>query len=245
MLLVLTACAGSEETDPAESDATVTAAAVYSGILTKVRLGMTESKIISMIPDSSPLNYQDDYELWTVDSDTNMQKIRDYLPEGDLNYYADDSLITFFLKDKNGSPEKILSGYMEEVYGVFSQDASVKFYNDTIARLEEEFGVTPTGTMSGEQGIDEELTLKQVYDCPSATVTFICTYKWQTVNEKDDYYGSSFSVKLMGKTIKDEVALETGVFTPAVTATGSDTSKADETTAPAENETESETEPAE
>jgi hypothetical protein len=128
---------------------------------------------------------------------------------------------------------------MEEVYGLFPQEESVDFYNDTIDRLTEEFGVEPTGTMSGTQGIDEEILLKQVFDCPSATVTFYCTYKWQTVNEIDDYYGYYFAVKLMGKTIKDEVALDND-FTPAATAT---TAASEETEEETEKDTEAETVP--
>jgi hypothetical protein len=238
-ILCLTACSSDETADPTASETTVVEA-VYTGVLSRIRLGMTESKIISMMPDSVPLYYQDDFEMWSVDPDTNMEAITDYLPEGDLNYYADDSIITYYFKNQSGSPEKILTGYMEEIHGVFSQDASVKFYNDTIARLTEEYGVEPVGTMTGEQGIDNELQLKQVYDCPSATVTFYCTYTWQNVNDVEDYYGSYFAVKLMGKTIKEEVPLD-NKFTPAATATsptGDETEPAADETEPPAEETE-------
>jgi predicted small secreted protein len=240
---VFAACdkAEGEGTDPEATETTVPA---YIGILSKLRIGMTESKILSMLADNVPAYYQNDFEMWTVDPDTNMQRIRDYIPADALSYFADDSIITYYFKNQNGNPEKILTGFMEEVYGVFPQDVSIDFYNDTIKRLTEEYGVEPTGTQTGEQGIDEELVLKQVFDCPSATITFICTYKWQTVNEIEDYYGYSFSVKLMGKAIKEEVALD-NEFTPAVTVTtnaNGETEKAEEET---EKKTEEETEPAE
>jgi hypothetical protein len=237
--LVFSACnsdKGDGEADP-NTTAAETITTAYSGILSKVRIGMTESKILSMIADGVPVYYQDDYEMWTVDPDTNVQKIRDYIPKDNLVYFADDSIITYYLKDQQGNPDKILTGFMEEVYGVFPQEESVDFYNDTIDRLTEEFGVEPTGTMSGTQGIDEEILLKQVYDCPSATVTFYCTYRWQTVNEIEDYYGYYFAVKLMGKTIKEEVALDND-FTPAATAT---TAASEETEKETEKETEAET----
>jgi hypothetical protein len=215
-------------------DSTASAVAEYAGILTKIRLGMTETKVISMLPDSVPLYYQDDFEMWSIDPDTNMQTIRTYLPEGDLKYYADDSIITYFFKNQNGNPDKILTGYMEEVHGVFPQDVSIKFYNDTAERLKTEYGVTPVGTQTGTEGIDSEIQLKQVYDCPSVTVTFYCTYSWQNVNGVDDYYGSYFAVKLMGKTIKEEIPLASDGFTAAVTATTP--APGQETTAPEETE---------
>ncbi|MDR0943548.1 MAG: hypothetical protein LBM41_03350 [Ruminococcus sp.] len=214
-VISFSACNSDDDVDP---NATALEPA-YAGILTKIRLGMTETKVISMLPDSVPLYYQDDFEMWSIDPDTNMQAIRTYLPEGDLNYYADDSIITYYFKNQNGNPDHILTGYMEEVHGVFPQDASIKFYDDTAKRLQEEYGVTPIGTQTGTEGIDSEIQLKQVYDCPSATVTFYCTYTWQNVNGIDDYFGSYFAVKLMGKTIKEEVALASDGFTAAVTAT--------------------------
>jgi hypothetical protein len=218
-----------DEADPAAT----TAAPAYAGILTKIRLGMTETKVISMLPDSVPLYYQDDFEMWSIDPDTNMQNIRTYLPAEDLTYYADDSIITYYFKNQNGNPDKILTGYMEEVHGVFPQDVSIKFYDDTAKRLQEEYGVTPIGTQTGTEGIDSEIQLKQVYDCPSATITFYCTYSWQNVNGIDDYYGSYFAVKLMGKTIKEEVALASDGFTAAVTATSAAAGEETEaTTAP-------------
>jgi hypothetical protein len=229
LVVSFSACNSEEPVDPAATEA----APAYAGILTKIRLGMTETKVISMLPDSVPLYYQDDFEMWSIDPDTNMQNVRTYLPADDLTYYADDSIITYYFKSQNGNPDHILTGYMEEVHGVFPQDASIKFYDDTAKRLQEEYGVTPIGTQTGTEGIDSEIQLKQVYDCPSATITFYCTYSWQNVNGIDDYYGSYFAVKLMGKTIKEEVALASDGFTAAVTAT----------TAAAGDETEATTEP--
>ena len=61
-LTCLTACGKDEETAVAEN--------AYAGILTKVKLGMPLTKIVSLQPDSVELYYEDDTTIWCVNSDT-------------------------------------------------------------------------------------------------------------------------------------------------------------------------------
>ena len=67
----------------------------YSGILTRVKLGMPLTKIVSMQPDGVELYYEDDTTIWSINSDTDLMEVRNIIPAEDQYFYADDSIITY------------------------------------------------------------------------------------------------------------------------------------------------------
>jgi hypothetical protein len=218
----------------------------YAGILTKVRLGMPESRVISLQPESTELFYQtgNDYIMWSVNPDTEIQRLRDLLPPDDLYYYTDDSIITYYLKDNEDKTEKVLDGYMQEVYCIVPRNIAVDFYNAQVKYLAEKYGVESKGTRRGTEDVDLELNFKEVYDCPSSTVTFEATFTSDTVNGVNDYYGTHFAITLMGKETQTEIGISSGEMTVPTTAKTKAT-KAEKTEAESESEseTEAETEP--
>ena len=62
---------------------------VYSGILTKVKLGMPMTKIVSLQPDGVTLNFETDTRLWSVNSDTEIMELREVVPADNPVYYVD------------------------------------------------------------------------------------------------------------------------------------------------------------
>jgi hypothetical protein len=233
MILTVTACGETETVIPP-----------YEGILTKVRLGMSESKVVALQPEEAELYYQtgNDYIMWTVNPDTEIQSLRDYIPADDMYYYCDDSIITYYLKDNADKTEKVLSGYMQEVYCVIPRDIAVNFYNAQVKYLTEKYGIESSGTGTGIEGVDLELHFKEVMVASSFTVTFEATFTSETVNGVNDYYGTHFSLSLIGNDSLAEIPLGSGEMT-VPTTTKAKATKAEteaETTAQTEAETETE-----
>ena len=89
----------------------------YSGILTKIKLGMPLTKIVSMQPDGVELYWDDDTTIWSINPDTDLNaEVSALVPEEDQYYYSDDSIITYNFKTKKGDDEIYLKGYSEEVH---------------------------------------------------------------------------------------------------------------------------------
>ena len=86
----------------------------YTGVLSKVRLGMPMKKIVAL-NSGSELYYDSDTEIWCVSTDTDLMEIRDRIPADAQFYYADDSLITYTFKYNENDGENYLTAYMEEV----------------------------------------------------------------------------------------------------------------------------------
>jgi hypothetical protein len=233
MIFALAACGEEEKVIPP-----------YEGILTKVRLGMPETRVVALQPEEAELYYQtgNDYIMWSVNPDTEIQSLRDYLPPEDLFYYCDDSIITYYLEDNDDKTEKVLSGYMQEVYCVVPRDIAVEFYNAQVKYLTTKYGMESSGTRTGIEDVDLELNFKEVMTGSSFNVTFGATFTSQTVNGVNDYYGTHFYVTLMKSDAPTEVPVESGEMTVP------ETTKAKTTKAEKETETEAEaeeTEPAE
>ena len=195
----LTACGKEEETAVSEN--------AYSGILTKVKLGMPLTKVISLQADGIELYYEDDVTIWSVNTDTELNEIRNVISPDHTYYYVDDSIITYNFRTVKGDDEIYLDGYMSEVTCLLDRDTATKYFEDKTAELAKKHGAEPVGAMTGTEGMDMELTYTQKYDCPSYNVVFTMVETYDTVNGVDGYYGTYFAIEIIEKTVKTETEI--------------------------------------
>lgn len=205
-LTCLTAC-GEDEEEAAVSIES------YVGILTKVKLGMPLTKIVSLQPDEVELYYEDDTTVWCVNTDTELNEIRNFIAADHTYYYVDDSIITYNFRTEKGDSEIYLNGYMSEITCLLDRDTAKKYFESKTAELAKKHGAEPVGTMTGTEGMDMNLTYIQKYDCPSYNVVFTMVETYDTVNNVDDYYGTYFSIEIIEKKVKTETAI--GIETEA------------------------------
>lgn len=176
----------------------------YSGILTKVKLGMPLTKIVSLQPDGVDLYYETDTTIWSINNDTEIKEISNLIPEESAYYYTDDSIITYYFVTKNGDTEIYLHGYTSEIGCLIDRETAKNYFIEKTDQLEKRYKAVPVGTITGTEGIDMELIYKEVYDCPSYTVTFIMKQTYDTVDGVEDYYGTFFSIDITEKIVKIE-----------------------------------------
>ena len=199
-LTCLTACGKDEETAAAENG--------YSGILTRVKLGMPLTKVVSLQPDGVELYYEDDTTIWCVNTDTELNALRDVIAPDHTYYYVDDSIITYNFRTVKGDNEIYLNGYMSEITCLLDRDTATKFFEDKTAELAKKHGAEPVGAMTGTEGMDMNLTYTQKYDCPSYNIVFTMVETYDTVNGVDGYYGTYFAIEIIEKAVKTEVAID-------------------------------------
>lgn len=197
-LCCFTACGKDEEATPESG---------YTGILTKVKLGMPLTKIVSLQPDGVELYYEDDVTIWSVNTDTELMEIRDLVPAEDAYFYADDSIITYKFRTVKGDEEIYLNGYMSEVTCLLDRETATKYFESKTAELAKKHGVEPVGAMTGTEGMDMNLTYTQKYDCPSYNIVFTMVETYDTVNGVDGYYGTYFAIEIIEKAVKTETAI--------------------------------------
>ncbi len=201
-LTCFTACGGDDEAAPE--------APAYSGILTKVKLGMPLTKVVSLNANNNvELYYETDTCVWSINPDTELMELKSRLPEGEQFYYVDDSIITYNFKTVKGTEEMLLNNYVSEVHCLVDRDTARKFFDDKTVELSKKHGVEPVGTQTGTEDIDMEITYKQTFNCTSYVLTFSMVEKYDTVNGVDGYYGSFFSIDVKEKEVKDETAIQT------------------------------------
>jgi hypothetical protein len=116
----------------------------------------------------------------------------------------------------------------------------VDYYYADVAYLNNKYGVESKGTRTGTEGVDLELHFKEELVKESFTVTFQATFTSQTVNGINDYYGTHFSLTLMGNETSAEMPISSGEMTLPVTEKTKATEA--ETTTAAEAETSAEAE---
>ncbi len=201
MTTAIFAACGKDETEVPEN--------VYSGILTKVKLGMPMTKIVSLQPDGVTLNFETDTRLWSVNSDTEIMELREVVPADNPVYYVEDSIITYDFKTVKGDENIYLCGYMSEAYCCLERQTARDFFDKKTAELAAKHGVEAAGAQTGTEDIDMELVYTQRYDCPSYTVIFTMKEKYDTVEGVDGYYGSYFSIEVKEKDVKTETPITT------------------------------------
>lgn len=194
-----TACGKEEEAVPETA---------YAGILTKVKLGMPLTKIVSLQPDGVELYYEDDVTIWSVNTDTELMEIRNLIPAEDAYFYADDSIITYNFRTVKGDEEIYLDGYMSEVTCLLDRETATKYFETKTAELAKKHGAEPVGAMTGTENMDMTLTYTQKYDCPSYNIVLTMVETYDTVNGVDGYYGTYFAIEIIEKAVKTEVAID-------------------------------------
>lgn len=192
-----------------EEDAGSEDSAAYSGILTKVKLGMPLTKIISINQQNNVnLNYETDTVIWSQNPDTELMEIRELIPAESAYYYVDDSLITYNFETRKGDDEIYLNGYMSEVYCLLDRDTAKKYFDEKTAELAKRHNVEPSGAQIGTEDIDLEIDYVQRYSCPSYDLIFTRTDKYDTVDGVEGYYGSHFSIEVKAKVNKEETPID-------------------------------------
>lgn len=181
---------------------------VYSGILTKVKLGMPMTKIVGLQPDSVTLNFETDTRLWSVNTDTELMELRNVIPADNPIYYVEDSLITYDFKTVKGDENIYLCGYLAEAYCCVERQTAEDFFANKTEELKKRHSAESAGTLKGTEDVDMELVYTEKLDCPSYTVTFTMKEKYDTVEGVDGYYGSYFSIEVREKEVKSEVPIE-------------------------------------
>ncbi len=193
-LISLTACKKDEDA--------AAELAEYTGILTKIRLGMPMTKIIGMQNNGTQLNYENDTTLWCVEKDTDIMEIKTLLPEEAMFYYVDDSFVTYYFQTKKGETDLFLNGYAEEVYCLLDRKIGEEYFLNKAKALRDFHKAEGVGSMTGTEGIDLELVTEMKYDCPSYTVTFKMVETFDTIEDVEGYYVTYYSIEVMEKTNK-------------------------------------------
>lgn len=180
----------------------------YSGVLTKVRLGMPMKKVQGL-NSGNQLYYGSDTEIWCVSSDIDLMEIAGRLPENDQFFYVQQSLITYNFKFVETEQDYLLSGYDEELLGLIPRATAMDYYNLKKKQLIEKYNANPeavTTTCTGTEGVDNSLEYRTELILSSFTVSFDMELKYDTIDGVDDYYGDYFKISV--EEVKNKAAVE-------------------------------------
>lgn len=197
MMSGLTAC--SKEEESAETE--------YAGVLTKVRLGMPMSKIISLNSDTE-MYYESDTEIWCVNTDTDLMEIKNLIPEENQFYYVEDSLITYKFKFDEGDQENYLTGYIEEVPCMLDRATAEKYYEDKKAAIAKKYNCSDESIQSsktGTEGVDLNIDYVTGMTLSSFEIIFTMQTTYDIVDGVEDYFGTYYSIEL--KELKNKTAV--------------------------------------
>lgn len=184
-------------------------AAGYTGILTKVKLGMPLTKIVTLNQANGVnLNYETDTVVWSQNPDTELMEIRELIPTESAYYYIDDSLITYSFETRKGDEEIYLISYMAEAYGLLDRKTAEEYYNKKTDELAAKHGVEAVKSVKGKEDIDLDVDYISRYSCATYDLTFTMRETYDTVDGVDGYYGSYFSIEVKEKENKEEVAVQ-------------------------------------
>lgn len=197
-LTLLAACGKSEE---AAED-------TYTGVLTKVRLGMPMKKVISL-NSATEMYYESDTEIWCVNPDTDLMEIRELIPADNQFYYAEDSLITYKFRFDESDGENYLEGYIEEVPCLIDRETAMKYYEDKKARLAAKYSVpaeAAISTITGTEDVDLNLDYVTTMTLSSFELVLTMQLTYDIVDGVEDYYGTYYSIELKELKNKTPVA---------------------------------------
>ncbi len=205
MCVTLLAACGKEEEGAA-------IATEYAGILTKVKLGMPLTKIISLQNDGVELYYEDDVTIWSMNEDTDLYLDTSALvPAEDPIYYTGNSIITYKFRTVKGDEELYLNGYTEEVHCLLERKVAEEYFNKKTEQLVNKHckgeGAAVNGSMTGTEDIDMELVYSQSISASSYDIIFSMTLTYENVNGVEGYYATKYDIQLVEKAVKTPVAI--------------------------------------
>lgn len=180
----------------------------YTGVLSKVRLGMPMKKIIAL-NSGSELYYDSDTEIWCVSTDTDLMEIKNRIPADSQFFYADDSLITYTFKYSESDGENYLTAYMEEIPCKLDRKTAEEYYKYKKAALISKYAPAEeavVSTVTGTEGVDLTLDNVTVMTLSSFEVTLTMQLTYDTVDGVEDYFGTYYSVKI--KELANKTAVE-------------------------------------
>lgn len=180
----------------------------YTGVLSRVRLGMPINKVFALM-DSSEAYFESDTEIWYVNNDTDLMEIKSMIPEDSQFFYTDDSLITFNFRTEGTANDRYLESYLEELPCKVSRETAMSYYEAKKESLVAKFSPDPTAvstTMTGSEGVDMNLDYSTVMTLSSFEVTFNMELTYDTVDGIEDYYGTFFSIEV--KELKNKTAID-------------------------------------
>ncbi|MCH5194566.1 MAG: hypothetical protein J1F11_11430 [Oscillospiraceae bacterium] len=181
----------------------------YNGILTKVKLGMPLSKIVSLQPDNVNLYYESDTTIWSVNTDTELMEITSLIPaDKEQHFYVEDSIITYNFRTVKGDEEIYLNDYISEVQCRLERKTAEEYFYAKTDELAAKHKVEPISVKTGTEGIDLDVTYMQKFDYPSYTFIFTMKETYDTIEGVDGYYGSYFSMEVKEKEVKTEVPID-------------------------------------
>lgn len=190
MLMTCTAgCGNSEEDASAESTE-------YSGVLSRIRLGMPQSKVLSL-NNQEEVFYESDAVIWCINPDTDIMEIRDIIPADNGYYFCDESVVTYNFEQDENDGEYYLDSYSEESKILLDRELASQYYEDKVKSLAAKYkcGNYVTNQL-GTEGVDEDFTLETVMTLSSFSVVTDMTYTYTTVNGVEGYYGSHFKITI-------------------------------------------------
>lgn len=191
MMMILSLFAGCSDSESTEPDD-------YSGVLTKVRLGMPMDKVISL-NSSVQMYYENDQVIWCINPDTDLMEIKNVIPDGEGFYNVDDSLITYNFKYDEKEDENYLTGYIEEVQCMLDRETATKYYEDKIKRLKAKYSCpqeSVSSTTTGTEGVDLNLDYKTKMTLSSFDLVLTMRLTYDTVNGVEGYYATYYGIEV-------------------------------------------------
>ncbi len=206
-MLSFAAC-GSEEDEVPES--------AYAGVLTKIRLGMPQSKVLAL-NNQNEVYYESDTEIWCINADTDIMEMKDLIPSDSQYYYCDDSVITYRFDFDEAKNDYLLDGYSEEAVCLIDRETAEKYYETKLKELAGKYGVSDyVTTQRGTENVDMVLELETPMTLSSFTVTATMTYTYDTVDDVDGYYCTHFKIDI--EELANKAAVAVGGVTESAAA---------------------------
>ncbi len=180
----------------------------YSGVLTKVKLGMPMKKIIAL-NSGCELYYESDTQIWCVNPDTDLMELRNLIPADNQFYYVDDSLITYTFRMDKDDGENYLEAYLEEAPCLLNRETAKTYYEEKKAKLASKYSAGEemvVSTITGTEGVDLNLDYITKITLSSFEIYLTMRLTYDTVDAVEDYYASYFSIEFKELANKTPVA---------------------------------------
>ncbi len=167
VILSLSGCGDDAEKEEGEA---------YTGVLSKVRLGMSQSKVLS-INNQSEVFYESDDVLWCVNPETDIAEMKEYVPSDSQFFYCDDSIVTYRFNYSESDKEYLLTGFSEESVCLLPRDVAEQYYDEKVKKLARKYKVTGYETNQvGTEDVDLEYEIQTRFVLSSFTIDVNMTY---------------------------------------------------------------------